>query len=278
MDGKPRHWVRVTTACNNRCLFCLDADTPRELVLPIAELEQEILRGRQERGASRLILSGGEPTLHPAFVELVRYGRAQGYERVQVITNGHRLADRTFFEAAVEAGLGEITFSLHGPDAATHDDLTGRPGAFKDLMKGLARAVRDGRPIVNVDVVINRQNVARLAEIVELCMSLGVFEFDLLHLIPQGRAFANRDRLFYDLGDHLPALRRVFRLARHPRVTLWTNRFPVAYLEGLEDLIQNPDKLFDEVHGRRFQVRRYLDLGEPLDCRSPDRCPHCFVE
>jgi hypothetical protein len=36
--------------------------------------------------------------------------------------------------------------------------------------------------------------------------------------------------------------------------------------------------MLDEVNGRRFQVRRYLDLGTPLDCRQKERCVHCFIE
>jgi hypothetical protein len=36
--------------------------------------------------------------------------------------------------------------------------------------------------------------------------------------------------------------------------------------------------MLDEVNGRRFQVRRYLDDGNQLDCREPDRCKHCFIE
>ncbi|MBW2525586.1 MAG: radical SAM protein [Deltaproteobacteria bacterium] len=275
---KARHWVRLATACNNRCIFCLDGDTPRDVVFSAEEIEREIDRGRAELGARRLILSGGEPTVHPAFVELVRYGRAQGYERIQTVTNGHRFADRSFFEACMDAGLGEITFSVHGHTAELHDRLTGKPGAFRALMKGLVRAVRDGRAIVNVDVVINKQNVAHLPDIVELCVGLGVTEFDLLQLIPQGRAHEHREDLFYDVGEHLPTLQKVFRLNRHPRLVIWTNRFPIAYLEGLEDLIQDPYKLLDEVAGRRYQIRRYLDVGEPLDCRDPERCPHCFVE
>ncbi|MCA9617552.1 MAG: hypothetical protein KC731_00935, partial [Myxococcales bacterium] len=91
-------------------------------------------------------------------------------------------------------------------------------------------------------------------------------------------AFDHRDELFYDVRDHLPVLQKVFRLNRHPRFVIWTNRFPVSYLEGLEDLIQDPHKMLDEVNGRRFQVRRYLDDGNPLDCRDPERCPHCFIE
>jgi hypothetical protein len=59
---------------------------------------------------------------------------------------------------------------------------------------------------------------------------------------------------------------------------VWTNRFPVEFLEGLEDLIQDPHKMLDEVNGRRFQVRKYLDEGTPLECRQKERCEHCFIE
>ncbi|MBX3128454.1 MAG: radical SAM protein [Polyangiaceae bacterium] len=274
----PKHWVRAVTACNSRCLFCLDSDTPRNVYLPVDEIRRELDRGREQLGAVKVIISGGEATLHPAFPELVRYALASGYERVQTVTNGYRLADPEFFDACLDAGLGEITFSLHGHDAALHDRLTQTPGAFKRLIKGMVRALRDGRPIVNVDVVINKQNVAVLDKIVELCISLGVTEFDLLHVIPQAAAFEHRDELFYDVREHLPVLHKVFRLNRHPRFVVWTNRFPVSYLEGLEDLIQDPHKMLDEVNGRRFQVRRYLDEGLPLDCRHPERCPHCFIE
>ena len=36
--------------------------------------------------------------------------------------------------------------------------------------------------------------------------------------------------------------------------------------------------MLDEVNGRRFQVRRYLDEGTPLECRDKERCQYCFIE
>ena len=277
--NRPKHWVRAVTACNSRCLFCLDSDTPRDVFLPADEVKAEIDRGRDELGAEKIIISGGEASLHPEFADFIRYARERGYDRVQTVTNGYRFAEREFYEACMAAGLGEITFSLHGHTPELHDRLTQTRGAFKRLIKGMVRALRDPRrPIVNVDVVINKQNVAVIDKIVELCISLGVTEFDLLHVIPQAAAFENRDELFYDVSEHLPVLRKVFQLTRHPKFVVWTNRFPVAWLEGLEDLIQDPHKMLDEVNGRRYQVRRYLDTGEPLDCRQPERCEHCFIE
>lgn len=276
--NRPKHWVRLVTACNSKCIFCLDMDTPRNVYLEVAEIKADLQRGRDELDAWKVILSGGEATLHPAFAELVSYAHEIGYGRVQTVTNGQRFADPEWFQACMEAGLNEITFSLHGHTAELHDYLTQSQGAFRKLMKGLIRALRDGRPIVNVDVVINKQNVAVLDKIVELCMRVGVTEFDLLHVIPASEAFRRREELFYDPRDHLEVLHKVFRLNRHPRYVIWTNRFPIPYLEGMEDLIQDPHKMLDEVNGRRFHVRRYLDRGQPLDCRDPERCQHCFIE
>jgi hypothetical protein len=36
--------------------------------------------------------------------------------------------------------------------------------------------------------------------------------------------------------------------------------------------------MLDEVNGRRFMVRNYLDTGKKLECRDVTRCVHCFIE
>jgi len=238
----------------------------------------EIDRGRAEKGATRIVLSGGEASIHPRFHDAVRHAKQAGYRWVQTVTNGVRWADRGFFEAAVDAGLDEITFSLHGHTPELHDRLTRTKDGFVKLMKAMMRARRADRVVVNVDVCINRENVEHLEAIVALCARVGVKEFDLLHVIPQGVAFEHRDTLFYDVDAHAPALRRVFALARRPDFHIWTNRFPLSHLEDMEELIQDPHKMLDEVGGRRVQFRRYLDAGTPIDCRDRERCPHCFIE
>src|SRR5690606_14538690 len=92
-----KHWVRTVTACNSRCLFCLDSDTPRNVYLDEAEVKAEILRGRTELDAWKIILSGGEASLHPLFPEFIRYAKEVGYGRIQTVTNGWRYADREYY-------------------------------------------------------------------------------------------------------------------------------------------------------------------------------------
>ena len=226
--NRKKHWVRAVTACNSKCLFCLDADTPRNVYLEEDVVKADLRRGIEELGADKVIISGGEASLHPLFPEFIRYAKEIGYDRVQTVTNGTQYADKDFYERCVEAGLGEITYSLHGDTPELHDYLTQTPGCFNKLMKALIRSVRDRRMITSVDVVINKQNVGILDKIVELAISVGVTEFDLLHVIPQSNAFRNRDEMFYDVREYLPILQKVFKLNRHPRFYIWTNRFPVS--------------------------------------------------
>jgi len=273
-----RNWVRLTFDCNDHCVFCLDAHTHNGEMRDRGEVKAQILDGRR-KGATRLILSGGEPTIHPNFVDFVRLGRLAGYRKIQTVTNGRLFKYRPFLEKALDEGLSEITFSIHGPNARIHDALVGTKGAFEEELTGLKNALADGRPIINIDVVINRANVKHLPEMLRMYTEMGVREFDLLQVVPFGRAFTDgRDTLFYDLAEARPYLQEALAWSKQPGMHIWMNRFPPQHLEGYEHLIQDPYKLNDEVRGRKEEYARLLDAGEWLDCREPDRCRYCYLQ
>lgn len=280
-----RNWVRLTFDCNNKCIFCLDSDTHDGEIRERGAVKEQILEGRK-RGATRLILSGGEPTMHPNYVDFIKLGRAAGYRKIQTVTNGRMFQYPDFVKRCLDAGLSEITFSLHGPNARIHDALVGVKGAFEQETAGLRQviAVRDasplGLPVVNVDIVINRANVKHLKSMLDLFIGWGVKEFDLLQVVPFGRAFTEgRDTLFYDLEELRPYLLEAFEYCKRPDLHIWLNRFPPPHLEGFEHLIQDPYKLNDEVRGRKEEFARLLDRGADLDCRDPEgRCRYCYLE
>src|SRR5690348_4790906 len=273
-----RNWVRLSYDCNNHCTFCLDSDAHNGTMRGTMDIKVQIIEGKK-RGAERLILSGGEPTMHPNFLDFVKMGRRAGYRKVQTVTNGRMFRYPDFLTRAADNGLDEITFSVHGHTAKLHDALVGTPGAFVEETAGLKAALASGRFIVNVDIVINKQNVRHLPEMLETFIGWGVKEFDLLHIIPFGNAWTDaRDHLFYDLDGNLEHLQKAFAYARRPDIHVWLNRFPPPYAEGFEDLIQDPYKLNDEVRGRREEFDRYLSLDEKLHCRESERCKRCYLQ
>jgi MoaA/NifB/PqqE/SkfB family radical SAM enzyme len=279
-----RNWVRLTFDCNDHCIFCLDSEAHNGDMRDRDDVKRQILDGRRA-GATRLILSGGEPTIHPSYVEFVHLGRQAGYTKIQTVTNGRMFSYGDFLERCLDAGLSEITFSIHGPNAKIHDALVGTKGAFEQEITGLRSALAHrsasayGLPIVNIDIVVNRGNVRVLPEMLALFYSMGVKEFDLLQVVPFGRAFTDgRDTLFYDLAEMRPYLQEALAFSKKPDVHIWMNRFPPQHLEGYEHLIQDPYKLNDEVRGRKEEYARLLDEGTWLDCREPARCKYCYLQ
>jgi MoaA/NifB/PqqE/SkfB family radical SAM enzyme len=279
-----RNWVRLTFDCNDHCVFCLDSDSHNGDMRDRDDVKRQILEGRRA-GATRLILSGGEPTIHPNYVEFVHLGRQAGYPKIQTVTNGRMFSYGNFLERCLDAGLSEITFSIHGPNAKVHDALVGTKGAFEQEMAGLRSALAHraaspaALPIVNVDIVVNRGNVRVLPDMLALFYGMGVKEFDLLQVVPFGRAFTDgRDTLFYDLAEMRPYIQAALAYSKKPDVHIWMNRFPPQHLEGYEHLIQDPYKLNDEVRGRKEEYARLLDDGIWLSCREPARCKYCYLE
>ena len=271
-----RCWVRLTRTCNNHCMFCLDSGAQNGRIVPAEEVQRRIKEGRAS-GAQRLILSGGEPTIHPAFLDFVAFGREVGYPWIQTVTNGRMMGYLRFAQAAMANGLREATFSMHAHQPELFDRLVGVKGAFPQAIRGLKNALDLGL-VVSVDVVLNRLNLPYLKEILEFYMSLGVMEFDLLYIIPFGRGFdEHRDELYPDPDMVRREVARAMTLASTPGLHLWTNRLPIEFLEGHEEYFQDPHKLYDEAMGERDAFKVLFATGREPDCLGP-RCNHCFIK
>ena len=276
--SEERHWLRLTRYCNQRCLFCLDRDSQDGDVVAFEDLRRELSDARA-RGLRRVVLSGGEPTVHPRFLDVVALARRLGFTHVQVISNGQRFCYADFLEQAVRAGLDEVTLSLHGHTPALHDRLTQVPGSFVRAITALRNVLAISGVIVSVDVVINRLNLPKLRELLDFYVGLGVREFDLLALVPFGDGWKNHEDLYCDFSKprNLAHLRRALELSRRPDLHLWTNRLRPEFLEGFEHLIQSPDKIHDELRGRRRVLARYIKGGERPPCFG-DPCRYCFLD
>ncbi|MBI5881797.1 MAG: radical SAM protein [Elusimicrobia bacterium] len=275
--AEKRHWVRLTRACNQRCLFCHDRGAQNGKSLAFASVKGDLARGRRQ-GLRRVVLSGGEPTLHPRFLDIVALSRKLGYEHIQVVSNGRRFCYPGFLKEAVEAGLDELTLSLHGHTRDLHDRLTRVPGSFVQSLAALKSALAVSGLIVSVDVVINALNLPVLAELLGFYIGLGVREFDLLALVPFGDAWENRSELYCDFSkpENLASLHRALELSREPGLHFFTNRLRPEFLEGFESLIQPPEKILDEVRGRKHLFDRWLAGGPKPDCAG-EACPQCFL-
>lgn len=170
-DGKV--YIRMTEQCQERCVFCFFFSTPQaERVVVRKDLER-VLDTLDPASTSQVILTGGEPTLVPDFVEYVNVLRDRGFHDIVIQTNGI-LLDRPgmldkLAPIANEIGFG---FSLHAATEATSDLVTSvSRGFFPHKLESIRRASAMGFKI-KILMVMVRSNLKEMTEFVELCADL----------------------------------------------------------------------------------------------------------
>jgi MoaA/NifB/PqqE/SkfB family radical SAM enzyme len=275
-----RVWVRIASACNNKCLFCLDADA-QNWTLPKEEyIKEQIKAGYKEWQYNRIIISGWEASINPKFPDYIRYAKEIGYDRIQTVTNGNMFFHEAFCQKVFAAWLQEVTFSFHGHNSTLHDYLVATPWAFKKSLKWLIFVKKYFPEIItNIDIVVNKVNVQFLSEIVKFFMKLWIHEYDILQIIPFWRGFSEyKNTLFYDIKENLSFLHDTWRLAHLPWMYIWTNRFPAEAFEWFEDLIQDPRKIKSETMGESYGMfdNFIRSHGEKKPNCYGEACDVCF--
>ena len=93
--------VEINSACNLACPVCFaDAEDVHGAHLPVATVERMLDALVASEGEPDLVqLSGGEPTIHPQFFEILDAVKARPIRHVMINTNGVRIAqDPAFVE------------------------------------------------------------------------------------------------------------------------------------------------------------------------------------
>lgn len=134
--------VEITERCNLPCPVCLAGASAKG-----SQMSREQVRGalRALLGAEGqpvpLQFAGGEPTLHPQLLDIVRDARALGFTKMEVDSNGLLLArDPGLAVALREAGLTGIYLQMDGLTSEEHAFIRGR-----DLHAEKLRAIAHSR-------------------------------------------------------------------------------------------------------------------------------------
>jgi radical SAM protein with 4Fe4S-binding SPASM domain len=165
--------LELTPACNNRCTGCSNVYQDVRTHRPASAEIWEGWLAQFGPEAARFHLTGGEPTLHPEFLRIVR--AALSYEaHVTVFTNArwHR-PDQLLTALRGAANLMGFLVSLHGPTAESHEAFSGQPGSFDEAVTNIRRAVGAGFTVA-LCAVLNRHNLGEIHELVALGKQLGV--------------------------------------------------------------------------------------------------------
>ena len=201
-------------SCSSHCHFCIDLN---KRDLPDKSTRQIVgeMVAAKAAGVEYLEMIGGESTIRRDFIPLVRVARKLGFKDVVVVTNGRMFASPEFAKATVAAGVTDLVFSIHGPDAKLHDELTYVPGAFDELIRGVANVRGAGLERIFGNCTVVKQNMKRLPEIAALFLKLGIHHVEFIFVDPTyGGAYTNFSGLVPRISEAAPYMREALDVGR----------------------------------------------------------------
>lgn len=270
--GGRRLSLRLTVDCELQCPHCTIADLrglpPRSYEAALAALAD----GRRA-ACDELVIMRGEPCSWPRLAELLTEARAMGYSFLQLQTDARAFARPQAVLPLIDAA--EVV--LLGPDAATHDALSGVPGSFREALMGIKALLRASKEVL-VTVPVQRGNVARLDAFPPLLVKLGAPRVQFNFPRPVQLA---RDAVFTPLArlsDAAAAVNRAAAAASSSGLGVSTEGFPLCLLS--EDLRLGAETSGDWDRFRSDDLTGVHDgMGAQITSRpTPPVCRSCAVK
>lgn len=186
----------ITDQCNLYCRHCWPESGPCDdsSAVPFKALKK-IIKEFADLGAEKIILTGGEPLLHPALYDILKFTYKHTSIKEICLQTNAVLLTRIHAEALAEF-RETITFrvSLEGADAKKHDYIRGT-GSFDRTIKGLNILVEYGfGQQICIAFTEMAHNFDDIAGVLDLAFRMGIGSFVSNTLISGGRA-AQTDQL-----------------------------------------------------------------------------------
>jgi len=161
--------AKMTMRCNSRCVHCNIWKTDyHEKELTTAQWIKTLDELRNWLGKFLMVFTGGEALLRTDMVDILEYAVRLGID-VELLTNG-LIVNEELAGRIVASGIAQITVSMDGSVAGTHDRFRGKDGYYaKTTAAVFALALCRERlksPLkILLKTVISRNNLAEIAEI-----------------------------------------------------------------------------------------------------------------
>jgi His-Xaa-Ser system radical SAM maturase HxsC len=227
-SSSPHNTLVITERCDQTCVMC--SQPPKRHHVDLFPLFETAALLAPE-GAT-IGLSGGEPALYKtellAFLSRVLQVRPD--LTFHILSNGQHFAEADLPALRALPRTRHLWgIPVYAADAALHDRIVGKAGAFDALLDGLAVLCRAGAA-VELRTVIMKDNAPHLPELARFVATHAPFavRWAIMQLENTGFARQNWDRLFFDNSANFAPIAEATDLARACGVDTFLYNFPLC--------------------------------------------------
>lgn len=185
--------AEMTHRCPLQCPYC---SNPLDLERASQELTTDEWRRVMDElvalGVLQIHWSGGEPTVRKDLEDLVGHAAKIGLYS-NLITSAV-LLDETRVNALADAGLDHVQISFQDKEAEGGDRIGGFKGGH-EKKRAVARWVRAAELPLTLNMVMHRQNLHHLQDMLDMALELDARRVEIAHVQYYGWAYRNREAL-----------------------------------------------------------------------------------
>ncbi|MDX9974184.1 MAG: radical SAM protein [FCB group bacterium] len=178
-------WLGQT--CNLRCYFCYflnrvaNAHHPEHPFMDLPKVKAMCKTMREFYGNTSIDIQGGEPTIYPDILELIRYCNEIGLVPT-LITNGLQLAKPGVLEEFRDAGIRDFLVSYHGI-GEVHDEVVCKKGSYEKMDQAVRRMRELGVPF-RFNCTLSKPVVPLLTEVAQKAIEYGALAVNYIAFNP----------------------------------------------------------------------------------------------
>jgi len=158
--------IEVNSACDMACPLCF-AEAGPGFSLTLEEVEDILEHYVRAEGNPQVVqFSGGEPSIHPQIVPMLKAAQARGIPNVMLNTNGKRIATDDAFLAQLAEVKPNIYFQFDGFENETYRNIRGEADILPKKLKALDRLAEIGCSVILVPAIERSVNEKEVGQIV----------------------------------------------------------------------------------------------------------------
>ncbi|MCX0272767.1 radical SAM protein [Nocardia zapadnayensis] len=228
-------YLYITEACQLRCEHCYMGERLERALKMTPQQIVDTLTVWRKLGGDKLTILGGEPTLHPFYVESVKVASKIGYGHVITTTNAQQAARKKFTKLE-PSHFAYVQVSLDGGSATTHDAVRGK-GTFEIAMETTAELCDRGFD-TRIICTVNKANEGDVLNLLTIADEIGasLVKYHVFSTI--GTGHGNEDMAMTP-PEWVDFCNRLEGVAPEHKTRVW----------------------FQPTYARRDQMARYADEG-----------------
>ena len=282
----------ISYTCFNNCLFCSERGQLEKFKGQFVKKEEieKKLKQFSKKGFNHVTFTGGEPTLHPNFVEILESTKKLGY-KTYVSSNGGLFSSKIFCRKTLPY-LNEICFSLHGHNHKLHNFHTRNKTSFSRLSRALRNIEEMPGDIYGfINIVVTKYNFNSLEKIIDFVSRYKKIRQVLIsNLAPEGNGLHNFEELVVPLSQMKERIGKIIHLAQSMSLVVRFFGLPLCLLDGCQDFSndvhwspratiekwQENSKIFLKTTLSYKPIRKRIKTNKCKNCLGREGCGGIF--